>query len=330
MAPNTLRPLARLFQPPKGYCRSVGTLNVAALDRWISDRKSLTLADTFTPTHLADLYVTLPTRDGTRGRPYRPLEEGEPLSYGHHLAFFHPRNPENALRPDGTDAEFCPPEPFTRRMWAGGTMQWNMNPACVLRVGQKARAVSRIASVEKKGFGSDDASASAHPMVFITQRIEVTAEGRSEPSVIEERSHVYLASGGGKRTLRQVHGLPKPDFLFSYKPSLITLFRFSALTFNGHYIHLDKDYAQNSEGYPERLVHGPLIALMLLEALLFHRPGLQLQSFSYRARNPLIVNRTCTICGSFSEEDQIDVWCEDIDGVVVMTGRVNFASQGAL
>ena len=145
-----------------------------------------------------------------------------------------------------------------------------------------------------------------------------------------------------------VHGLPKPDFSFSYKPSLITLFRFSALTFNGHYIHLDKDYAQNSEGYPglyfgsqasvciyhvfqtERLVHGPLTALMLLEALLFHRPGLQLQSFSYRARNPLIVNRTCTIYGSFSEEDQIDVWCEDIDGVVGMTGRVNFASQGAL
>jgi len=82
-------------------------------------------------------------------------------------------------------------------------MQWNMDPACALRVGEKARAVSRVASVEKKGFGSDDGSASAHPMVFITQRIEVTAEGRGEPSVVEERSHVYLASGGGKRTVRQ-------------------------------------------------------------------------------------------------------------------------------
>ena len=374
MAPNTLRPLARLFQPPKGYCRSVGTLNVAALDRWISDRKSLTLADTFTPTHLADLYVTLPTRDGTRGRPYQPLEEGEPLSYGHHLAFFHPRNPENALRPDGTDTEFCPPEPFTRRMWAGGTMQWNMNPAWALRVGEKARAVSRIASIEKKGFGSDDASASAHPMVFITQRIEVTAEGRSEPSVIEERSHVYLASGGGKRTLRQgtstyyctpilvVHAESSLNYSLPSDSPRPTEARFLVLlqTFIDHSVQVLCSDVQRSLYPPrqglctkqrriswsvfcsqasvciyhvfqtERLVHGPLTALMLLEALLFHRPGLQLQSFSYRARNPLIVNRTCTIYGSFSEEDQIDVWCEDIDGVVGMTGRVNFASQGAL
>ena len=208
MTSKTLRPLTRLFQLSKFHCRSVGTLNLAALDKWISDRKSLTLTDTFTPTHLADLYVTLPTRDGTRGRPYEPLEEGALLSYGHHLAFFHPRNPENALRPDGTDAEFCPPEPFTRRMWAGGTMQWNMNPACALRVGKKARAVSCVANVEKKGFGSDDASASVAPMVFVTQRIEVTTEDQSEPSVIEERSHVYLASGAsGKRTVRQGTGM---------------------------------------------------------------------------------------------------------------------------
>ncbi|KAL4067963.1 hypothetical protein J3A83DRAFT_4097193 [Scleroderma citrinum] len=332
MVSNTLvQLLARLFPPSKHHFRSVGTLNIAALDRWISDHKSLTLSDTFTPTHLADLYVTLPTRDGTHGlRPYEPPEEGTPLAYGHHLAFFHPRNPETALCPDGTDGEFCPPEPFTRRMWAGGTMQWNTNPACILRVGEKARAVSNVASVEKKGFGPDDEGANAKPMVFVTQRVEITPEGRSRPSVIEERSHVYLASSGGKRTVRQVHGQPKPDFSFSYKPSLITLFRFSALTFNGHHIHLDKDYAQNTEGYPERLVHGPLTALMLLEVLLFHCPGLQLHAFNYRARNPVIVNRTCTIHGSFTGENQADVWCEDAAGVVGMTGNISFASKGVL
>ncbi|KAL4067978.1 hypothetical protein J3A83DRAFT_3785394 [Scleroderma citrinum] len=331
MVSNTLvQPLARLFPPSKHHCRSVGILSIAALDRWISDHKSLTLSDTFTPTHLADLYVTLPTRDGThRLRPYEPSEEGTPLVYGHHLAFFHPRNSETALHPDGTDGEFCPPEPFTRRMWAGGTMQWNTNPACILRVGEKARAVSNVASVEKKGFGPDDEGANAKPMVFVTQRVEITTEDRSRPSVIEERSHVYLASSGGKRTVRQVHGQPKPDFSISYKPSLTTLFRFSTLTFNGH-IHLDKDYAQNTEGYPERLVHGPLTALMLLEVLLFHYPGLQLHAFSYRAHNPDIVNRTCTIHGSFTGENQADVWCEDAAGVVGMTGNISFASKGVL
>ena len=145
-----------------------------------------------------------------------------------------------------------------------------------------------------------------------------------------------------------MHGLPKSDFSFSYKPSLTTLFRFSALTFNGHHIHLDKDYAQVSEGYPglyfrthssvrihhvfrtERLVHGPLTALMLLETLLFHHPELQLQTFSYRARNPIVVNRTCTIYGSFTGENHVDVWCEDVAGVVGMTGRISFVSRGVL
>lgn len=137
-------------------------------------------------------------------------------------------------------------------------------------------------------------------------------------------------------------GLPKPDFSFTYRPSLTTLFRFSALTFNGHHIHLDKDYAQNSEGYPgasceacresrhltlfaERLVHGPLTALMLLEVLQFHKPGLQLRAFEYRARNPVIVNRNSTIHGSLTGENKADVWCTDDDGVVGMTGSVTFS-----
>lgn len=241
-------------------------LSTTALDTWIARPKSLALADTLTPSHLADLYITLPTRDGTRGQPYQPPAEGTPLGYGHHLAFFHPRNPERALRSDGTDADFCPPEPFTRRMWASGAMWWNPKPGSALNIGDKAYAVSTIASVDKKGFDGENA---AHPKVFVKQKIQVTAQGREEPSVVEERAHVYLASRGNKQGARQgvvsalvltglptdslrrtVTGLPKPDFSFTYKPSLTTLFRFSALTFNGHHIHLDKDYAQNSEGYP--------------------------------------------------------------------------------
>ena len=135
--------------------------------------------------------------------------------------------------------------------------------------------------------------------------------------------------------------LPRPDFSFTYKPSLTTLFRFSALTFNGHHIHLDKDFAQHSEGYPgafleahrergpslfaERLVHGPLMALMLLEVLQFHNPGLQLQGFEYRARNPVIVNRNSTIYGALTSANKAVMWCADDDGVVGMTGNVTFS-----
>ena len=81
---------------------------------------------------------------------------------------------------------------------------------------------------------------------------------------------------------------------------------------------------------PERLVHGPLTALILLEALLFHHPELQLQTFSYRAHNPIVVNHTCTIYGSFTAENHVDVWCGVVAGVVGMIGQISFVSRGAL
>ncbi|KAG2157163.1 hypothetical protein DEU56DRAFT_722641 [Suillus clintonianus] len=294
---------------------STSSFKFQGLDAWIASPKSLVLTDTFHSNHLSDLYITLPTRDGTRG-PFAPPAEGTPLAYGHHLAFFHPRNPEALLRTDGTDADFCPPEPFTRRMWAGGTMTWNKGAE--LKVGEKATAVSTVSKVEKKGFEV------GKPMIFVKQRIEVTVQGRNEPGMVEERSHVYQASVASTGSRVPLNDLPKSEFSFSYTPSLTTLFRFSALTFNGHHIHLDKDYAQKVEGYPERLVHGPLTALMLLESLIYYRPGAQLRNFTYRAHNPIFVNSAATIHGAIVAKDKAELWCENDEGVVGMTGVVQF------
>ena len=186
------------IRPASAYrCFSGSTLNLPALDAWIASPKSLVLTDTFDSTRLSDLHITLPTRDGVHGRPFAPPAEGTPLGYGHHLAFFHPRNPEALLRADGTDADFCPPEPFTRRMWASGTMTWHK--AAALKVGGKATAVSTVDKVEKKGFEV------GKPMVFVKQRIRVTADGSSDHAIVEERAHVYQApaASGGKRLPRQ-------------------------------------------------------------------------------------------------------------------------------
>jgi hydroxyacyl-ACP dehydratase HTD2-like protein with hotdog domain len=142
-----------------------------------------------------------------------------------------------------------------------------------------------------------------------------------------------------------VHGLPLPDFSLKFTPSPTTLFRFSALTFNGHRIHLDRDYARESEGYPgmtisrvswalfvrslgvpkipERLVHGPLTALMLLETLAYHRPEVQMKRFEYRALNPAVVNRELTFHGSESGSNEFALWVQDEDGVVGMKGLVS-------
>jgi hydroxyacyl-ACP dehydratase HTD2-like protein with hotdog domain len=142
-----------------------------------------------------------------------------------------------------------------------------------------------------------------------------------------------------------VHGLPLPDFSLKFTPSPTTLFRFSALTFNGHRIHLDRDYARESEGYPgmtisrvpwalfvrsldvpeilERLVHGPLTALMLLETLAYHCPEVQMKRFEYRALNPVVVNRELTFHGSESGSNEFVLWVQDEDGVVGMKGLVS-------
>jgi hydroxyacyl-ACP dehydratase HTD2-like protein with hotdog domain len=164
----------------------------AALDRWISQKKGITLSETLHTDRVSDLYITLPTRDGTT-RPYVGPKNSETLGFGHHLAFFHLRTPETHLRADGTETDFCPPEPFVRRMWAGGWIEWR-NP---LIIGGKACARTNVSSVHKRGFEG------VAPMVFVNQRIEITNEGEEESAVLEERSHVYLALGAYRRTARE-------------------------------------------------------------------------------------------------------------------------------
>lgn len=182
-------------------CKRPYSTDSVRLQQWLDSPKELSLSDTLHPERLSDLYVTLPTRDGTH-RPYREPIGSQPLQYGHHLAFFHPRTPESLLQPDGTDGEYCPPEPFTRRMWAAGTMSWdNRNP---LLIGERVIANSKVTSIQKKGFDR------GNPMLFLTQSIDYTMLGKSTPSLVEERKHVYLAQTGSNRSPR--NGKCSPSF----------------------------------------------------------------------------------------------------------------------
>ncbi|KAJ7035565.1 hypothetical protein C8F04DRAFT_511511 [Mycena alexandri] len=286
---------------------------------WINSPKHLTLTDTLSVERLSDLYITLPTRDGSQS-PYEPPKLSEPLPYGSHLVFFHPRNPESALRRDGSDPEFCPPKPFTRRMWAGGSITWdNDNP---LLVGESAVASSTVTEIEEKVYKSNT-------LVFVTQTIEITMVGKTRPSVVEQRSHAYIATlTETGRLPREFRGLPTTfDFSFKFTPTPTTLFRFSALTFNAHHIHLDANYARFKEHYKERLVHGPLTALMMLEVARLERPDAQFANFKYRARNPFVVNRSMAINGVWQDKDTLEMWCVDKAGVVGMTGSLQLVAK---
>ncbi|KAF7294909.1 Histone H2B [Mycena indigotica] len=290
---------------------------LAALESYIRAPKRLVLEDKFSVEKVSDLLISIPTRDGTR-RPYQPPKSGDLVGNGWHLAFFHPRTPESQLAEDGTDGvvEFGPPSPFTRRMWVSGRICWDVNHP--LRVGDKAISTSHFGSVQKKGFET------SNPMVFVTQKINITTAGQSTSSITEERSHVYVGeSVAPSSTPRVVRDIPATsDFSFGFTPTLTTLFRFSALMFNAHLIHLDLDWAQAKRGYPERLVHGPLTALMMLEAAQLHKPEAEIIEFDYRARNPMIVNEGLTFNVKWGEDNTAVLWCANEKGVVGMTGAI--------
>ncbi|KAF9053713.1 hypothetical protein BDZ89DRAFT_1056281 [Hymenopellis radicata] len=267
------------------------------------------LLTTLSSSRLADLFVTLPTRDGLR-KPYTAPKPHTALGYGHHFAFFNPRTLE-ALGLLSTRALYAPDV---------GGREDDLEQRETAAYRHKANSTMTVASVLKKGFEHEK------PKVFVTKQIALTMEGSSEPSVVEDRVHVYLPISekrqpqeGPTLGVRKDH-----DFSFTYKPSLITLFRFSAVTFNAHHIHLDKDYAVQAEGYQERLVHGPLTALMMLENVVFHRPEIKLKAFDYIATAPLIVGREHTIYGDYVDTNKISVGCVSQDGVVGMTGHVEF------
>ena len=154
-----------------------------ALEQWIASPPEHTAIDSLSTEHLRDMYITLPTRDGTR-KPYETPQVGNVLPFGHHLGFFHARRPETLLRADGTDEDISPPAPFTKRMWASGNITWNHETP--LLVGQTAYGASSVAQLEKKGFDE------GKPMLFVTQKIKFSQGGSQVPSVVEERSHVYF------------------------------------------------------------------------------------------------------------------------------------------
>ena len=180
MAFNLLRKTLR-----SKACRAISTSmkqqEIDALDQWIASPPIHILTDSLSVEHLSDLYVTLPTRDGSR-KPYQEPQPGTPLPFGHHLAFFHARRSERLLRVDGTDEDISPPPPFSKRMWAGGKIRWDTNNPLI--IGKTTISISTVSSTEKKGFET------GNPMVFVTQNIQFTQEGKETPSVTEDRKSV--------------------------------------------------------------------------------------------------------------------------------------------
>lgn len=230
------------------------------------------------------------------------VEGGVPL--GLHWCLAPVAIPGNALGEDGHPKRggFLPPVPLPSRMWAGGELRFHS----VLREGDNVTRKSRIADVALKNGKSG-------PLVFVTVEHECRVDDRL---VISERQDIVYKQASPKNTLSQPETMDAPDEPGVIRLDEVTLFRYSALTFNGHRIHYDQDYARNVEGYPGIVVHGPLQATLLMNRAAHLCGGIPKQ-FSYRGGAPLFAHAPFKI-HSAETKGGGDIRCADLSGRTTM------------
>ena len=283
-----------------------GAVDLEHLREWIG--RTETRVDHATAIPIAALSATLDRDDPepANGSEVPPLW---------HWTYFVPLARQSEIGPDGHAKRggFLPPVPLPRRMWAGGRLEFH----APLRVGDDITRTSRILDVNGK-------SGRSGMLVFVTVRHEyATTRGLA---LAEEHDIVY------RENPRADAPVPKPqpasvDESFSREiaPDPVLLFRYSALTFNGHRIHYDRPYVTQVEGYPGLIVHGPLIATLLVDLVRRHLPQGRIRRFSFRALRPLFDIHRFTVCGRHEPDGRVALWARDHDGWQALEAEAELA-----
>ena len=272
------------------------------LKDWIG--KSETITDVATATPYAALSATL-------DRPPERPAAGTPLPALWHWLYFLPLHRQSEIGPDGHAKRggFLPPVPLPRRMWAGSQFEFHQP----LLVGDALTRTSTIADVTEK-------SGRTGPLVFVKVRHEIRRNGESDVALTEFHDIVYREA-------------PKPDDVAptpkaaptespwekKWVPDDVLLFRYSALTFNGHRIHYDRRYVTEVEGYPGLIVHGPMIATLLLDLLRHQMPDAQVARYEFRAVRPMFDINHFFVCGAPQGDGKtFRLWARDHEGWLAM------------
>ncbi|QDQ87436.1 itaconyl-CoA hydratase [Alcaligenaceae bacterium SJ-26] len=210
--------------------------------------------------------------------------------------FIDPVEPE-ALGEDGHPARggFLPPADNRNRMWAGGRVSF-IKP---LRAGVPATRTTTIQSIEEK-------TGRTGQLLFVTLLHEYSQGG--ELAISEEQDIVYRSPAPPK--LEGSLPAPQAEWQREIRPDSTLLFRYSAVTFNGHRIHYDHPYCTDREGYPGLVVHGPLIATLMLDTCLRQFPGSRPRFFSYRGLRPLIAPALFRAAGRLTQPGHAELWAE--------------------
>lgn len=217
--------------------------------------------------------------------------------------------------------EFLPPVPLPHRLWAGGRLEF----FDALLVGDEVRRTSTVQDVTLKEGRSG-------PLCFVMVRHEFTTS--RGPALTERQDIVYRdhsrnngTTDLGKKNDDAAAGnesreKPVPVFTKSITAGPVFLFRYSALTFNGHRIHYDSDYCR-AQGYPGLLIHGPLQATLLMRCAASIRDGETPHVFDYRAVRPLFAGTGFSI-NAAEHPGGLELWTEDAEGNTAMTARAGW------
>jgi 3-methylfumaryl-CoA hydratase len=277
------------------------------LRTWIGRREQLD--DLIAPSRVAALAATLDRDDP-------PPVAGDPLPPLWHWTLCLPAAPQSALGPDGHPVRggFLPPVPLPRRMWAGGRLRF-LQP---LRVGETVQRRSEVMSVEHKSGRSGE-------LVFVLVRHEF--HGANGLAITEEHDIVYRDLPGAVSSAPTFTIAPEAcAWQRDIVPDDVLLFRYSALTFNGHRIHYDRRYVTEVEGYPGLIVHGPLIATLLLDLLRRNLPGASIAAFEFKALKPVFDTAPFSVHGQPEGEGRtVRLWARDADGGLAMSGMASLA-----
>ena len=279
---------------------------LAHLQTW--QGRSETLEDIITPAPLRALSATLDRDDALPvvGTDLPPLW---------HWLFFLPHHRQSEIGPDGHAKRggFLPPVPLPRRMWAGGRLQWH----APMKVGDAVKRVSTIQSVTHKAGRTGD-------LLFVLVKHDVfNAHGLC---LTEEHDIVYRPAARASDPVPApiaASSLIEPGEMWTRDvvPDDVLLFRYSALTFNGHRIHYDRKYVTQVEGYPGLIVHGPLIATWLVDLVRRHTDR-SIQRFEFKALRPTFEcadQRHVRVSGQLQAGGQhVRLWAQDHEGWLTM------------
>ena len=238
---------------------------------------------------------------------------GDPLPPGWHWMLFPEIARHSVLSRDGHAPRggFLPPVELPRRMWGGNRLKFHGE----IKVGEEIGRESEVLSVKEKDGRSGQ-------LTLVTVKHSYFA---SEGLALEEEHDIVYRSAAedGNKSPPGETPTARPKWSQAIDPEPVFLFRYSALTFNGHRIHYDMPYVTNVEGYPGLIVHGPLTATLLLELVRRELPERSIQTAVVRARRPLFSGDSFKVEG-FPSASGAHTWAVDPQGFIAMTLDVIF------